>query len=168
MESKYQSVLHRPDHLCVDVALPDDDVLQREGLHPSQLEVSEVRGLALCSQNHFQNVMPESEIMMMIYSQLDIDHCFIVHPSLLCTPVNFNSPMYSMIFLLEIIFRTIPKAEAVKLGQGLSRPGSHGASASRTRAPGLSKMGNICETPSDNCSTHQLRDALPGPVFCYQ
>ena len=49
------SVVDIPDHLRVDVALPDHDVLQGERLHPGQLQVCEVRGLAVCPQNHFQN-----------------------------------------------------------------------------------------------------------------
>ena len=59
VDSSQLRVLHIPDHLRVDVALADHDVLQGEGLHPGQLQVSEVRGLAVCPQNHFQNnVMP--------------------------------------------------------------------------------------------------------------
>ena len=68
-----------------------------------------------------------------------------VHPC----KANFNSQLYSVIFSLEIIFCTIPKAEAVKLGQGLSRP-SHsthrrGLGLSHTRAPCHRKICDICE-----------------------
>ena len=52
-----------------------------------------------------------------------------VHPC----KANFNSQLYSVIFSLEIIFCTIPKAEAVKLGQGLPRPATDGP---RTHTPG--------------------------------
>ena len=46
--------VNEPVVVIVDVAVLEGDVLQGEGLHPRQLQVAEVRGLAaLIPENHF-------------------------------------------------------------------------------------------------------------------